>query len=482
MKKVKKVTQKIEDGSVEKALPTFEHLHEKPLNMMSRRDLLSAGLIQFSAALTLPSIYSLFAGAGLAQAQEIVCAGAAGSSLVPIITVNLAGGAGLAANFVPHDQALQPLQSYNRLGLGAAGSFTMDYEFKNRAPFAANISRFIVGVRAQALPATLANTVFLGVPNRTADDSAANKMVMDGMVAKAGRVGQILPTLGRNRNQAAFVNPPNPIPVRSFANISDAISVKNSLANLSKAQQERLFRMTQDLSASQTARLQGLSGGNELRTLIQCANRDNTRLIASTDPGVDPALNANFAAVWGINANNRNGDNYARAAVVYNVLNGNAPTGNIEMGGYDYHDGSRTSGDQRDENAGVLVGQILQSFAVMGVKAFLVVTTDGSVTGPISETPGGIWTSDRGTAGMAYMMAYDPSGSVNASSFQLGHFLPGRDQQGVDQSFITGGTPELAAAGMFANYLSFSGQLGLIDRVIPRVISAGDLDRVVKIA
>lgn len=457
---------------------TFEHLHDTPLR--TRRDFLSAGLIQMTATITLPSVATLLARSGVARAQEIVCPKGGNTALVPFITVNLAGGAGLSANFVPHDEGAQPLESYSKIGLGTAPAIMT--AFANNAPFAANgTSQFIVGVTNVAEITTMLNTAFVGAPVRTRDDSAENKLNLEGMVAKAGRAGSILPHLGSNRNSFAFVPPPNPLNVQRFNSIQEALAIGGRLGEkLDQNQQAKLFKAIETMTANQTRGIASKTGGKEMSQLLNCATKDNSALVGTPDPGVDPAADPAFLAIWG-DPEVRSAD-YARAAIVYNVVKGNAAAGTINLGGYDYHNGTRTTGDARDLQAGTLVGMILQSFAAMGTKGFVAVTTDGAVTGPNSGSAGGPWTSDRGSAGMAYMMAYNPVGAPSTMGFQMGHYLPGRNQQAVDQSFVTSGTAEMAAAGIFANYLSFSGQLGLLEAVLPRVFTSEDLDKILKIA
>lgn len=458
---------------------TFENLHDKPL--VTRRDFLAAGLIQMTATLTLPSLATFLARSGVARAQEIVCPKGGNTALVPFITVNLSGGAGLSSNFVPHDQGLQPLESYNKMGLGSTSTLPITRAFANQAPFAGNgISQFFVGMTTAALPATISNAAFVAAAVRTRDDSDENKLNLEGMVAKAGRAGSILPHLGRNRNQFAYVPPPNPLSVTRFNSIQEALAIGGRLGErLTQAQQAKLFKAIETLTDQQTRGIASKSGGMELSSLVNCAAKDNSRLLNTPDPGVDPSTNTAFMTVWGNPA--MNSMDFTNAAIVYNVIRGNAAAGTINLGGYDYHNGTRTTGDTRDNEAGTLVGRILQSFAAMGTKGFVVVTTDGSVTGPMSNSPTSPWTSDRGTAGMAYMIAYDPAKPVSASGFQMGHYLGKESQQAVDASFITAGTPEMAAAGIFANYLSFSGQISLLDATLPRAFSASELDLVLKI-
>jgi hypothetical protein len=257
--------------------PTFENLHP----CRTRRDFLAAGLIQMTASVTLPSLASLLANHGHARAQEIVCPKGQNSTLPPFITVNLAGGAGLASNFVPHDQGGQPLSTYNRLGLGTTGTLPITYAFANQAPFAGNgISQFYVGVSNEADITTLQQAAFVAAPVRTRDDSSENKLNLEGMVAAAGRAGTILPHLGNNRNQDALIPAPNPLNVSNFSSIQGALAIGGRLGQrLNKAQQANLFKAIEDLTMSQARGLASKSGGAELQKLVACSSKDNSSLV-----------------------------------------------------------------------------------------------------------------------------------------------------------------------------------------------------------
>jgi hypothetical protein len=104
------------------------------------------------------------------------------------------------------------------------------------------------------------------------------------------------------------------------------------------------------------------------------------------------------------------------------------------------------------------------------------VSSDGSVSSPDSDSAGGPWASDRGIAGSAYMIGFDPLGAHAVKSFQVGHFTTA---QAADDTFITGGGAEIAGAGIFANYLAFNGKINLIGNYLPRVFEAPDLDKIV---
>lgn len=461
---------------------TFEHLHEKPV---TRRDFLSSGLIGFSSSLVLPSFLTMLARSGSAEAQDLLCKVAGGGDMCPFIGIKLSGGAAMSANFLPLDKGGQLLPSYSKMGMGLGSSLPVDYEFANRAPFYA-ASGILAGIRANASAMTLANANFVGTCVRSQDDSAGNKFDITGLVVNSGLSGKILPNLGKTgtetgvNNSFAYIRPPAPLIVGRYDDVVGSLGVSGSLGALNQTQKSSLFRTIQSLSGTQALAIQNMTGGNLLARLLGCANADNTNLIANTASlNIDPLSNATFAAAWGITNNtNKGSQDFVFATMVYNALNGNASSVNLEIGGFDYHNNTRTSGDAADLGAGNVIGKVLQSLAVMGKKGFIVVTSDGSVSSAESDTAGSPWTSDRGTAGSAYMICYDPAGAHKVKSSQLGNFTSG---QVADDTFITGSSAEIAAGAIFVNYLSFNGKLSLVENYLPRVFTSVEVDLVTKI-
>jgi hypothetical protein len=480
---------------MKKKRETFEHLHKKPV---TRRDFLSSGLLSFSTTMFMPSMLNVFARSGVSEAEDLLCKAVGANSNCTFVGIKLSGGAALSANFVPHGADHELVAEYTKVGLGTKGNLIdkLDYEFANSAPFY-NLSGVLTGIRANTTAVTRGLTNFIGVPVRSQDDSAMNKFDITGLVAASGLNGKILPNMGTAdtptgvRIQPAYLAPSAPLITSSMQDVVGALGVSQSLGTdaLNDAQRAKLFKTVQELSASQASKIQGMSGGALMTQLLACANIDNSNLIANASSlNIDPIGNAAFSTIWGLTAaTSKSSQDYVFATLVYNALNGNAGAVNLEMGGFDYHNNTRTSGDGRDEEAGIVIGKVLQSMALMlppGKKGFIVVTSDGSVTsGSESAEPGAVWTSDRGAGGSAYMLAFDPSGStkvrdwvVGKPEFQLGHFT--KDQV-ADETFITGGNPEIAGGGMFINYLAFNGQVGTIDRYLPRVFSATDIDKIV---
>lgn len=476
----KEVKLAAEEEATKPKPETFEKLHEKPV---TRRDFLASGLIGFSGSMVLPSILTMLAKSGTAEAQETLCNVVGGSGLCPFISIKLSGGMAMSANFLPLDKGGQLLESYSKMGMGSGATLPVAYEFANKAPFYA-ASSLLTGIRTAGV-LTLANANFVGACVRSQDDNSGNKFDITGLVVSAGLNGSLLPNLGKSNTETganqtfAYTRPPAPLIVGRYEDVSGSLGVSGSLAALNQQQKGALFNAVKGLSQAQSAAIQNMTGGTLLSRLLGCANIANENLISNTASlNIDPLGNTQLATAWNINANtNKGSQDFVFATMVFNALNGNASTVNLDIGGFDYHNGTRTSGDAKDLEAGLVISKVLQSAAIMGKKVFIVVTSDGSVSSADSQIAGSPWASDRGAAGSSYMISYDPAGAHQIKSSQVGHFTSG---QAVDETFLTGGSPELTGGAMFANYLAFNGKLNLFESYLPRIFTTADIDLVTK--
>lgn len=459
--------------------------HRKPI---TRREMLAAGLIPFSATILTPNLIPLLLGGQEAQAQTLACPTASGG-LIPFITVNLSGGAGLSGNFVPTDSSRNILTSYSKMGLGASSSLPIAREFGN-VPFAGSqngrlISQFLQGLRNGA-PTALNKTAFVGVPTRTRDDSGDNPLSVDGLLIKAGLVGSSLPFLGNRKtatginHKAAIVTPTAPLVVGSYNDISNSLGYAGSLGkNLNKKQQGVLASFISRLTQSQSRKLASMNSGETIKNLIDCAGIKNSNLLSGTAASsTDPRANNAFSQIWGINANTAvSNDAMVMASIAFNTLNGVNGSAAIELGGYDYHDNTRSNGDGKDLTAGQLVGRLLQSAELLNRPLFVYVCSDGSVTSAESNSADSPWTSDRGSASCAYILYFNPQGRSLTSDFQIGHFT--KDQV-ADDKFITGANPEAAAAAVFANYMKLNNKMDVFDILAGKVLDRNTVNSVVK--
>jgi hypothetical protein len=456
--KKKEVEKTAEQQTNESIFKAFRSVHGNPF---TRREMLASGLIPFAASFAMPSWLQIFAKAGVAQAEDLICS-KAGASLPAFIQIKANGGFAAGMNFVANAAGGQMVQDFSKYGGGTDANLPLVTEFANKAQFYAQ-SQFLAGVRtgvgAMGLQ-TLQKAVFFGVPCRIQDDSSVQKLGLVNAVSVAGNQGTILPAMGAEATSTglaalAAVNPGTEPPLRvgRQEDIAGSLGVSGILSGLSQTQKEKLFRTIQNVTSAQTASIKGLNGAQTLSRLIQCANISNNGLIAGGNSlNISPLANTQYATLWGLTANtSTSAQNFVFGSMVWNALQGNAGAIGLSMGGYDYHDGTRTSGDAKDNALGMVVGRALQSMALLQKAGFIVVCTDGAVSSAISSAPGQPWTSDGGGTSCIYAIYYDPNRNVSVNGFQIGQMT---SKGTADESFITGGNPEMAAGAVLLNYLS----------------------------
>lgn len=452
------------------------YIYEQHGKAVTRRDMLKAGIIQFSAAAVLPSAVEWLAKSGLAEAQE-VCNVAAGSSKPAYVHFNGAGGFAIGSQYIPgsYEDPNTLLSSYSTRGMGSTANLVaqgliIDGGFKNPTKWYAN-SAFLTALQTAATPATLKNTVFVHIPVQTGDDSSNNKFDASGMIIKAGLLGNSLPNIGTQQSMSggrhlpAYVPPPAPLVVNAYSDLARAIQVAGALGQLSLNQKTSVFRLINRLTTTQKAALGGAAGADQLAHLTACATQANVALVGTGNPDTDlrtgrrkdgTQVGAQLSTTWGnVNAGTADGSqNLVFGSMVYNALKGNSATVNCTIGGCDYHGNGRTAQDGTDGQIGLQVGRTLQSASIMMEKVFVKVSTDGAVSSPASDQSGGGFTSDSGGRGGCMLFAYDPTNSVTANGSQVGGLTPG---QVASTAFPTGGSAEIAAVAVLANYASFAG-------------------------
>jgi hypothetical protein len=462
--------------------------NRKPI---TRRQLLASGIQSYGLAYTAAPFMGALLNPNRAQAQECPGSGAGATNTLPaFVTLSLAGGWGAAGNMVPMGLDGQPLSDYRRIGLGS-GTPPIVRAFNN-VPFAGNnIGRFLPGLQSTASAAAIANTGFLAIWVQNQNDSNSGNhdpLDISGMVAKAGLSGEIAPAIGSrssdtgNKHDYAIIKPPNSSRVRSFNDLQNVLGTggaRGALAGLNQNQRIQLREMVQKLSQRQISSVMQEAGGVTMARLVECATGKNIETLQATPPNPDIRQDANLAGAWGVNANSAaNDQNVAFGSMVTAGLRGTVGTVSLEMGGYDYHGRSRQDTDQRDFNAGTVIGSALETAHILQRKTVINIISDGAVRSETSDDPGAPWRGDNSDPGAIIMFFYDPAGRPEMTGFQVGGL---NNAQAADPSFFTGDNPTMASAAAFANYCAFAGNMGLVESTIPGVMSAAQINQALKI-
>lgn len=458
-----------------------DHDHGPPV---TRRDFITRGLMSGGAFLLAPSVLGMFLKTQIAQAA-LNCPSAVGpSGLVPFLSIDCAGGAGLSANAVVGSQtsgALVLLPSYSKRGLTYSPASTpgsIDSRFgtsfhvgPSPADSTRPISKVFEGIIGAASASTQANTRIVTICHSSQDDTSSNELNPVLSVARSGLIGRYFKNGIGNYNSASGGNSApslvdgtlRPFTTYSLQGILNSLSYGETLRTYALPYKTKMAKALSTLGQLQGSKFASLPQNEQFQNLVNCGLISNEGLAAIAAP-VDPRLDANMQSIYGITSTSLNGDAF-RAAIVYNVLMGNSGPSTFVESGCDYHNsklpGDPSHGDVTDLQIGKEIGRALEAAARLGKPLFIAVFSDGSVT---STPDTRVWTGDDGSASLALLVMYKPGGIANNKQNQIGSY-------GIGQSVLTtpfyAKNPQFVSYVMLANYLSVSGQLGLFPSLAP---------------
>jgi hypothetical protein len=152
---------------------------------------------------------------------------------------------------------------------------------------------------------------------------------------------------------------------------------------------------------------------------------------ATLDPTKDPAITGGAAPIF-TPTDFQDNDVAATATVMKLVIGGFAAAGTIAMGGYDYHDGTRATGETRNFKAGQMIGAVLEYAQRMNTPVMIYVFSDGSLTStgmPDNSVAGRGklgWQGDNQSVASTFFLVYSPKGRAQlrngVAGQQIGFF------------------------------------------------------------
>jgi hypothetical protein len=451
--------------------PMQPYCHPDHPRPRTRREFLAQGFITGTASVLAPAMFGLFASPRDARAQlasdiqaaVTACGITTGAGLVPFICFDLSGGANIAGSNVlvggPGGQLdFLSVAAYNKLGLpgtmipnaSAAGSF-VDSTFGLRYH---TDSAHLRGMKMRTGALAMANTNGTVIPALSQNDSNTNPHNPMYGIWQAGARGALLDLIGTDSSVSggnsiapmSMVNPQaQPTKVSSSADVvglvntgqlstllpnpSDVTNVMESMKRISDAKYGMVTAYT-DPAADAAA-----------KQIPACSYTKSAYLINkySSPSAINPDLDPDIVGPSGIftAAEYQSTNEYqSTAAVMKTVIDGDAAAGTIELGGFDYHTGDRSTGEAKDFTAGNCIGACLEYAARKGKPVMIYVFSDGSLasSGMIDNSVGGrgkgVWTADNSDVAATYFLVFNPAGkpvpaqSNPEKSLQLGYFDP----------------------------------------------------------
>jgi len=446
--------------------------HGRPMN---RRQFIRQGFMSGSATILTGSILNAIANPKSAMAaiapdlvalqNDIGCSlvpTGAGDS-VPFICFDLAGGANLAGSNVLVGQAggqmdLLSTGGYSKLGVPgdmlpgqdstnvttlnpSTGTPTPDFTNNELNLLFHADSAMLLGIREKADSAIATGRIDgCVIPARSDNDTGNNPHSPLYGLIMAGARGRVVDIIGSRSSisggnsmaPAMHINPEfSPTKVDRFSDVTGMVDVGDLTTILGAddvtAVMESISRIThKKLKLGPINTDLGVTDDELIKELIRCnylKAADITNRFATTevDPELDPFINPGIFTQAELD-----GDREFRktASVMKMVVEGYAAGGCITMGGYDYHTGDRTVGENRDLRAGRCIGACLEYAEVMQKPLMIYVFSDGSVfsngSPDDSQTAGntlggrgkGQWTGDNSSTACSYFLAYDPLKNV----------------------------------------------------------------------
>jgi hypothetical protein len=203
---------------------------------------------------------------------------------------------------------------------------------------------------------------------------------------------------------------------------------------------------------------------------------------AAINPAVDPDITGS-GGVFGANFSDDR-EFEKTAAVMKLVVEGYAGAGTISMGGFDYHTGDRSTGEDRDFRAGQCIGACLEFAARRGKPVMIYVFSDGSLAsnGMVDSSVGGRgkgqWTGDNQQTAAAFFLVFNPTGRPalltsggTARHQQIGYFSAGGDV--VNSSSPAANNVNLLVQTVLLNYMALHSEAGDYNTLFGNALGAG---------
>jgi hypothetical protein len=499
--------------------PLLHQNHKRPV---TRRELLGAGLVSAPAMVVAPAWLAAALKPGNAQAALSLVADLAknecnleqGASGIPVICFDLAGGANLVGSEVIVGQKggqanFLTTAGYGKMGLPgnmvpSAAGFT-DSSFGLMWHSDGAILR---GMKTKATtPATAANTNGAVICGMSQNDTGQNPHNPMYGLAAAGARGQLLNLVGNQSsisggNSAAYM--PNPlfqpttiaVPGDDVALVStggakaDPLSINvdetqamiSGGAMASTTNGEAAFDGT--VFDQSTVQLSAGGGTKDvaLKSQVRCSyvgaayTADAFGDPSNLDPTQDPLITGSGGGTAIFTPTDfQDSDIKKTASVMKLVVSGYAAAGTITLGGYDYHDSTRATGEQRNFKAGQMIGAVLE-YAQRKNKAIIVyVFSDGSLSSSsmVDSSANGrgklAWQGDNQSVSSTFFLVYNPNGRTppinGAASQQIGWYTA---DGSVDTTSGPAANSVMQIPEVFIlNYMAMIGKAGAFGSTFP---------------
>lgn len=440
--------------------------HKAPV---TRRDFIAAGMITGPATIAAAGLLGMMASPRMAQAalsqkiKDLRDGGCnqtgGGDRKIPFICFDLAGGANLTGSEVLIGQKGGQLDFLSTAGYGKLG---LPGDMTPNSPNAASPTNNFIntafglafhsdaaivrGMLERTSPTTQAGTNGAAIAARSENDTGNNPHNPLAGIAHAGAHGSLLQLIGSQSSDSggnsmaplamlALPDAERPTKVSQASDVTglvdtgdlavllpqqDAVAVLESMVVISGGKEAAVDSM------SKLGKIDMKTRNGTIQETVRCAYVKTADLAdrfgnpASLNPDKDPDIvdqaAARGAGIFGQAEYTADAEFRKTAAVMKMVVDGYAGAGCITMGGYDYHDSTRASGEMRNFRAGRCIGACLEYAARKGVPIMIYVFSDGSLSSSsmVDSSVNGrgklAWQGDNQSTASSFFLVFNPSG------------------------------------------------------------------------
>jgi hypothetical protein len=346
------------------------------------------------------------------------------------------------------------------------------------AMFAGMVSRTTAGTRA--------NTNGIVFCARSENDTSNNPHNPMYGINRAGADGALVTLIGSEPSESggnsvapmSMIDPAErPVKVDSPSDVTGLVDTGRLVQLLSPADAASVMTAVEMISE---AKLQKMNEDAIVEQLVRCGYAESSYLVSTfgnpalLDPLQDPDLIrvGDPTSITAAEINN-NGKLRKVASAMKMVVNGFAGAGTVEGGGYDYHDGTRATGEQRDFEAGEQIGAALEYAARRGQQLVIYVFSDGALDSDNTldnSTAGrgkGNWRGDNQSTAAVFMLVYDPAGrpALTNPGRQIGYYRSSGDVE-TNASRVSNNVNLLAEA-IVLNFMALHDDVGRFSSALP---------------
>lgn len=473
---------------LDQAEEVLKPMYHEGHRLKTRRDFLAQGFLGMTAFALAPSALSMLSSS--AHAAE--CAPDYLSALTPVIIIDLAGGGNIAGSNVMVGGAggqMDFLANYASLGLPPEFHPSQTGKINTEMGLAFHSdSGMLRGIKEVSTPEALANTEGAIFCTTSDDDTNNNQHNPIYWLNKAGAKGQLAQLAGMIQTDSGgnstspieSINPSvAPIRITSKQQALNLVSAGTVLNSFSEDKVKKIMNAASRISERKLENMSRRSLPEQIKALVGCGfSGSSDQLYKVTADKLNPDMDTTATSIFSriTNTNIRN----SSLPMTKLILDGYIGVGTITLGGFDYHDGTRTTGDNRDRDLGQLIGAILELAKTKQKDVVVYVLTDGGVAagGTVDGTGRFIWAGDSGQRSSTFMLVHKVSGKPSLrvkDKRQLGYF---KANGAVESSaLLTSNSVVTTSKAMVANYLALHGLEGKFEEVVGDDPFRNNLDR-----